>query len=139
MRSTSGYITFLGGNLVTWRSKKQTVVAHSSAEAELRALALGLCEGLWIKSVLKDLHQLNSDLTINVYCDNVSAIHMAENPVHHDKMKHVEIDRHFIREKMEYQTLIIKHIYSSDSPGLFHKLLSKLGCTNIYVKLEGGC
>lgn len=149
MRSTSGYCTYLWGNLITWRSKKQTVVARSSAEAELRALALGVCEGLWIKRVLKDLQQLDSSLQINAFCDNISAIHMAENPVHHDKTKHVEIDRHFIREKLEDLTLSIQHISSSEqvadiltkslSPGIFHKLLSKLGCSNVYTKLEGGC
>lgn len=55
IRSTSGYATYLWGNLVTWRSKKQSVVARSSAETELRALALCICEGLWIKRVLLDL------------------------------------------------------------------------------------
>ena len=54
-RSTSGYCTFLGGNLVTWRSKKQNVVARSSAEAEFRAMALGVCELLWLKIILEDL------------------------------------------------------------------------------------
>ena len=57
-RSTSGYCTFVGGNLVTWRSKKQNVVARSSAEAEFRAMAQGICELLWIKSLLKDLREI---------------------------------------------------------------------------------
>ena len=54
-RSTSGYYTFLGGNLVTWRSKKQNVVARSSAEAEFQAMAQGICELLWLKIILEDL------------------------------------------------------------------------------------
>ncbi|XP_059639648.1 uncharacterized mitochondrial protein AtMg00810-like [Cornus florida] len=54
-RSTSGYCTFVGGNLVTWRSKKQNVVARSSAEAEFRALAYGICEAIWLKRLLEDL------------------------------------------------------------------------------------
>ena len=54
-RSTSGYCSFVWGNLVTWRSKKQSVVARSSAEAEYRALAQGICEGIWIKRVLSEL------------------------------------------------------------------------------------
>ncbi|XP_024028916.1 uncharacterized protein LOC112093838 [Morus notabilis] len=54
-RSTSGYCTFVGGNLVTWRSKKQNVVARSSAEAEFRALAHGICEVMWIRRLLDDL------------------------------------------------------------------------------------
>ncbi|WMV49461.1 hypothetical protein MTR67_042846 [Solanum verrucosum] len=54
-KSNSGYLTFVDGNLVMWRSKKQKVVARSSAEAEFRGMANGLCELLWIKYVLKDL------------------------------------------------------------------------------------
>ena len=54
-RSTTGYCTFLGGILVTWKSKKQSVVARSSAEAEFRAMAQGVCELLWLKIILEDL------------------------------------------------------------------------------------
>lgn len=53
-RSTSGYCTLLGGNLVTWRSKKQSIVSRSSAEAEFRSMALGICELLWMKIILED-------------------------------------------------------------------------------------
>ncbi|RVX06246.1 Copia protein [Vitis vinifera] len=98
-RSTSGYCSFVWGNLVTWRSKKQSVVARSSAEAEYRALALGICEGIWIKRVLSELGQTSSS-PILMMCDNQAAISIAKNPVHHDRTKHVEIDRHFITEKI---------------------------------------
>ena len=54
-RSTSGYFTFVGGNLVTWRSKKQQVVSRSSPEAEYRGMALGICELLWLRNLLNDL------------------------------------------------------------------------------------
>ena len=54
-QSTSGYCTFVGGNLVTWRSKKQNVVARSSAEAEFRSVTHGICEVLWIKRILDEL------------------------------------------------------------------------------------
>ena len=54
-RSTSGYFTFVGGNLVTWRSKKQNVVARSSAEAEFRGMSLEICEALWLRLLLSDL------------------------------------------------------------------------------------
>ncbi|RVX11271.1 Heat shock 70 kDa protein 17 [Vitis vinifera] len=88
------------GNLVTWRSKKQSVVARSSAEAEYRALAQGICEGIWIKRVLSELGQTSSS-PILMMCDNQAAISIAKNPVHHDRTKHVEIDRHFITEKVK--------------------------------------
>ena len=90
-RSTSGYCTFLGGNLVTWRSKKQNVVARSSAEAEFRSMALGICELLWLKIILDDL-QIQWTAPMRLYCDNKSAISIAHNPVQHDRTKHVEVD-----------------------------------------------
>ncbi|RVW85288.1 Retrovirus-related Pol polyprotein from transposon RE1 [Vitis vinifera] len=89
-RSTSGYCSFVWGNLVTWRSKKQSVVARSSAEAEYRALAQGICEGIWIKRVLSELGQTSSS-PILMMCDNQAAISIAKNPVHHDRTKHVEM------------------------------------------------
>ena len=54
-RTTSGYFTFVGGNLITWRSKKQNVVARSSAEAKFRGMTLGICEALWLRLLLMDL------------------------------------------------------------------------------------
>ena len=98
-RSTSGYCTLLGGNLVTWRSKKQSVVSRSSAEAEFRSMALGICELLWMKIILEDL-RIKWDEPMKLYCDNKAAIAIAHNPVQHDRTKHVEVDRHFIKEKL---------------------------------------
>ena len=99
-RSISGYCTFLCGNLVTWRSKKQNVVARSSAEAEFRAMAQGIYELLWMKIVLDDL-KIKVEGPIKLFCDNKSAISIAHNPVQHDRTKHIEIDRHFIKEKID--------------------------------------
>ncbi|RVW69268.1 Copia protein [Vitis vinifera] len=108
-RSTSGYCSFVWGNLVTWRSKKQSVVARSSAEAEYRALAQGICEGIWIKRVLSELGQTSSS-PILMMCDNQAAISIAKNPVHHDRTKHVEIDRHFITEKVTNETVKLNYV-----------------------------
>ncbi|RVW55393.1 Retrovirus-related Pol polyprotein from transposon RE1 [Vitis vinifera] len=99
-RSTSSYCSFVWGNLVTWRSKKQSVVARSSAEAEFRAMAQGICEGIWLNRLLEELRvPLKHPMVL--YCDNQAAISIAKNPVHHDRTKHVDIDRHFIKEKIE--------------------------------------
>ncbi|KAE8683346.1 putative protein phosphatase 2C 12 [Hibiscus syriacus] len=97
-RFTSGYCTFVWGNLTTWRSKKQSFVSRSSAEAEFRALALGICEGIWLLKLLKEL-VTNQEHHFEVLCDNQSAIQIAKNPVQHDRTKHVEIDRHFIADQ----------------------------------------
>lgn len=89
IRITIEYDTYLWGNSVTWRSNKRPVVSRSREEAEVRALAFDLCEGLWLKRVSEELGQTISSPT-RIYCDNISAIIMAENPVQHDKPKHVE-------------------------------------------------
>lgn len=141
-RSTSGYFTFLGGNLVTWRSKKQTVVARSSAEAELRGLVLGLCEGLWLKMLLRDLGCMTTR-PIKLYCDNKAARDIAHNPIQHDRMKHVDVDRFFIKEKLEDNALVLPEIRTEDqladmltkavSIQVFWKLISKLGMYDIHA------
>ena len=105
-RSTTGYCVFLAGNLVTWRSKKQEVVARSSTEAEFRALAHGLTE------ILKDLN-IEQQGPTRVFCDNQSTIKVAHNPVQHDKMKHVSIDRHYVKETIEENNISIPYISSS--------------------------
>ena len=63
-RSTSGYFPFVGGNLIKWRSKKQNVVARSSLEAEVRGMALGICEALWLRLLLMDLGYLPRQLIL---------------------------------------------------------------------------
>ncbi|KAK2967357.1 hypothetical protein RJ640_026371 [Escallonia rubra] len=91
MKSTSGYLIFVEGNLVTWRSKKHKVVTRSSAEAEFQSMAYGLCELLWIKGVLKDLG-IECSRPISLFCDNKSAIEIAQNPssLYHEKGDAVE-------------------------------------------------
>ncbi|KZV22301.1 Cysteine-rich RLK (receptor-like protein kinase) 8 [Dorcoceras hygrometricum] len=140
-RSTSGYCTMVWGNLVTWRSKKQSVVARSSAEAEYRAMAHGLCELIWIRRVLQEL-KMDVPHPMQLFCDNKSTISIAHNPVHHDRTKHVEVDRHFIKEKLDAGLIIIHYIPTSNQladiltkglPEPSHEVLvGKLGLINIY-------
>lgn len=97
-RSTSGYVVYLGSNPVAWCSKKQSVVSRSSAEAEYRSLANCVSELLSIQQLLNEVGMLMSKIP-TIWCDNFSTVSVAENPTHHTKMKHVEIDHHFVREK----------------------------------------
>ncbi|KAK0581627.1 hypothetical protein LWI29_016112 [Acer saccharum] len=141
-RSTSGYFTFVGGNLVTWRSKKQTVVSRSSAEAEFRGIAQGITELLWLKNLLGDLgfHPKGS---MKLYCDNKASVQIANNPVQHDRTKHVEIDRFFIKENIEEKIIEIPYVPSKDQLAdiltkaingrNFHDSISKLGMSDIYA------
>ena len=90
-RSTSGYCTFVFGNLIKWRYKKQNMVARSSAEAKFSSIAHGICEVLWIKRVLEELNITIHPPTI-MYSSNKAAISIFHNLVHHDRTKHVEVD-----------------------------------------------
>jgi len=112
-RSTLGYFTFVGGNLVTWRSKKQSVVARSSAEVEFRGMALGLSEALWLKLLLEDLGYPPRQ-PIQLYCDNKAACDIAHNPVQHDRTKHIEVDRFFIKEKLDKKIFELPKIRTED-------------------------
>ncbi|PNX59385.1 putative copia-type protein, partial [Trifolium pratense] len=124
-KSTTGYCMFVGGN-VSWRSKKQHVVARSSAEAEYRVMASAACEMIWLKGLLMTL-----------FCDNQAAMHIATNPVFHERTKHIEVDCHFIRRQVQNHVIQTAYTRSHDQladvftkmlPSTqFHRLLSKLG------------
>ena len=140
-RSTAGYFTFVGGNLVTWRSKKQKVVALSSAEAEaeFRGIKSGLTEVLWLRRLMTEL-DLQSTLPCRLFCDNKATISISENPVQHDRTKHVEVDRHFIKENLEAKVVEMPYVKSEDQltdiltkvvdSKTFQEVLDKLSIVN---------
>ena len=124
-RSTTGYCFLLGSSLISWRSKKQTFVARSNTEAEYRALADTTSELLWLRWLLKDLGVSTSSAT-PLYCDNQSAIHIAHNDVFHERIKHIEIDCHFIRYHLVHGALKLFSVSSKDQlADIFTKSLPK--------------
>lgn len=127
-KSTSGYFTFVGGNLVTWRSKKQKLVALSSAESEFRGMVHGVCELLWIKRIMRDLN-FEVKESMRLHCDNQAAVKIANNPVLHDRTKHVEIDRHFIKDHLEKGTIKLPYVASKDQ---LADMLTKVMCTEVF-------
>uniref|UniRef100_A0A2N9HTF2 Integrase catalytic domain-containing protein n=1 Tax=Fagus sylvatica TaxID=28930 RepID=A0A2N9HTF2_FAGSY len=134
-RSTTGYCFLLGSSLISWRSKKQSVVARSSTEAEYRALADTTSELLWLRWLLQDLGVSTSSAT-PIYCDNRSAIQIARNDVFHERTKHIEIDCHLVRHHLLQGSLQLISVSSHDQladiftkshpTGRFRDLVSKL-------------
>ena len=98
-RSTSGYCVFIRGNLISYKSKKQDVVARSSVEVEYRVMSLATCELIWLKHLLQEL-RFGNDEQMKLICGNQAALHISSNPIFHKRTKHIEVDCHFIREKI---------------------------------------
>ena len=147
-RSTSGYCLFLGGNLISWSSKKQAVIARSSTEAEYRGLALATAEVIWLESLL---HELSIPLRQPpiLWCDNLGAGSLASNPVYHARTKHLEIDLHFVRDRVLAKKLDVRYVSASHQiadiltkalPATpFTDLCSKLTLGYPELNLRGGC
>ena len=112
-RSISGYCVYLGDNLVAWSSRKQGIVARSTAESEYRAMALCSTEITWINSLLGELRMDVENIPI-ILSDSTSAAAIAANPVYHSRTKHFEIDLHFLRDKVTKGELEINYIGSND-------------------------
>ena len=111
-RSTSGFCVYLSDNLVSWSSKRQHTVSRSSAEAEYRAVANAVAEASWIRQLLHELHRPSPPATV-VFGDNVSAVYMSTNPVQHQRTKHIEIDLHFVRDRVAMGQVRVLHVPSS--------------------------
>ncbi|KAK4401740.1 Retrovirus-related Pol polyprotein from transposon TNT 1-94 [Sesamum angolense] len=97
MKSTSGYTFSLGSGIFTWASKKQAIVAQSSAEAEYIAAAATSNQAIWLRRILEDMGEKQEEPT-TIYCDNKSAIAITKNPVQHNRTKHIDIKYHSLRE-----------------------------------------
>ena len=146
--STSGYCLFIGGNLISWKSKKQDGVARSSVEAEYRAMALATCELIWLKHLLQEL-RFEKNEKMKLICDNEAALHISFNLVFHERTKHIEVDCHFIREKIASGCMITSFVnYIDQLADIFTKSLRgpwiKYICDSLVLltympQLEGEC
>jgi hypothetical protein len=89
--------------------KRQNIVSRSSAEAEYRVVANGVAEACWLQQLLMELHSPLSRATL-VYYDNIRAVYLSTNPVQHQHIKHVEIDLHFVRERIAVRDVRVVHV-----------------------------
>ncbi|BBG92535.1 hypothetical protein Prudu_000297 [Prunus dulcis] len=128
--STGGFCIYFGSNLVSRSSKKHKTVSRSSSEAEYRQLAYTAAELSWLKSLFRDL-KLHL-VCPTIWCDNISSIALASNPVFHSRTKHLEVDYHYVREK------VIADLFTKGLSSLrFKFLVSKLSVASPPVSLRG--
>ncbi|KAK2997579.1 hypothetical protein RJ639_026060 [Escallonia herrerae] len=108
-RSVTGYFVSLGNSPISWRTKKQPTVSQSSTEAEYRSMAVSTCELTWLKSFLLSLG-VRHDRPMRLFCNNQAALHIASNPVFHERTKHIEIDCHYVREQLLAGNISTAHV-----------------------------
>lgn len=125
-KSTTGVGYFLNGSLVTWASQKQKIVALSSCEAEYVAAAAAACQGIWLSRLVADFLG-TKETTVRLLMDNLSAIALSRNPVHHDRSKHIDTRYHFLRECVEEGKVEIEHVRTAEQVAdIFTKALGQV-------------
>ncbi|XP_048502878.1 uncharacterized mitochondrial protein AtMg00810-like [Beta vulgaris subsp. vulgaris] len=145
--SVTGYVLLLGNSPISWKSKKQSTISKSSSEAEYRAMAQAASEVTWMVRLLEELGVSSLKLVV-LHCDNQSALHIAKNPIFHERTKHIEVDGHFTRDKVLTGLLQLSYlpttqqladIFTKILPSIQHKTLSsKLGMVHSLPSLRGG-
>jgi hypothetical protein len=134
-KSTSDVIFFLDGNLITWQSTKQKVVALSSYEAEYIAVAMTACQGIWLARLLADMTGFESRAP-ELMVDNQSAITLSKNPVFHDRSKHIDVRYHYIRECVDKNRIVIRYtVMEHQLADVLTKALSRVRFQELRIKI----
>ena len=131
-KSTTGYVFFMGDTAFAWSSKKQPIVTLSTCEAEYVAATSCVCQAIWLRNLLKELH-LPQEESTEIFIDNKSALALAKNPVFYDPSKHIDIRFHFIREYVTKKEVELKFVKSQDQiADIFTKPLKE----DVFCKLR---
>ncbi|XP_056697421.1 uncharacterized mitochondrial protein AtMg00810-like [Spinacia oleracea] len=134
-RSVTGYVLLLGNSPISWKSKKQSTISKSSSEAEYRAMSHAAGEVTWIIRLLEELGVTDLKPVV-LHCDNQSAIHIATNPIFHERTKHIEVDCHFTRDKVLDGLLQLSYLPTQNQlADLFTKVLPGAQHRNLSSKL----
>jgi hypothetical protein len=124
-KSTTGYVFTLSGGPVSWTSKRQNTVALSSTEAEYMAVTMTGREAVWLRTLLQQLGFTMSRPTL-IHVDNQSCTALAQNPVHHQRTKHIDIQHHFVRELVSEKVIELKYVPTEENiADVFTKGLGK--------------
>jgi len=107
-KSTSGYLFHMGSGAISWASKKQPIVAFSTAEAEYVVATAAACQAVWMRRLLISLCQEQATTTV-IFCDNSSAIALSKNSVFHKRTKHIDTRFHYIRELLSNGEISLQH------------------------------
>jgi histone deacetylase 1/2 len=135
-KSTGGYLVFFGQTPISWKSSKQRIVARSSTEAEYKALDDGTAEVIWLQYLLRDL-QILSTSAPTLWCDNLDTTYLFANHIFHARTKHVEVDYHFVRDRVANKEIQIRFIPSHDQlADVFTKPLPTAPFTAFWFKLQ---
>ena len=140
-RSLTGFVIFLGDTPISWKTKKQPTVSRSSAEAEYRAMSYTYSEVQWLLELLTAFGITQTE-SIPMYCDNKAALHIATNPVFHERTKHIESDCHIIRDAVKDKVISTRHVSSQNQIAdfltkalgrrQFNYLLCKMGVRDLH-------
>jgi hypothetical protein len=99
--------------MISWQSRKQSSISLSTAEAKYIVVCSASCEAIWLRKLLFGLFNLEMEAT-TILCDNQSCIKMTENPVFHDKSKHIEIRYHYIHDMVQRGAIKLQYVSTDE-------------------------